>query len=224
MSLQERLLALFSRSQPAPSPQQPRALVVVEGRFDIEFLRRISTILAAGLADVPDLADLERRRVLVFLPFGGDAWLWTERLAPLGFPEFHLYDREMSPVTELRQRAAHRVNQRNGCQAVLTTKRSIENYLHPQAVAEACGVAIEFGDQDPVADLLAEQLSSAQDTVPWSQLPHHTHKRRRNRAKRHLHTKAVDRMTIGRLAERDPQGEVISWLRTIARLSAPDAG
>ena len=85
----ERLRALFSRSQPAPSPQQPRVLVVVEGPFDIEFLRRISTILAAGLADVPDLADLESRRVLVFLPFGGDAWLWTERLAPLGFFESH---------------------------------------------------------------------------------------------------------------------------------------
>ena len=214
---------VFSCSQPAPSRQRPRVLVVVEGPFDIEFLRRISTILAAGLVSVPDLADMERRHALVFLPFGGDAWLWTERLAPLGFPEFHLYDREMSPETELRARAAHRVNLRAGCQAVLTTKRSIENYLHPQAVVEACGVAVEFGDQDPVADLIAEQLHSAQDAVPWPQLPHRTHKRRRNRTKRILHTKWLNHtLTTGN--QPYPRSPASFGYAGTANCSATEAG
>jgi hypothetical protein len=36
--------------------------------------------------------------------------------------------------------------------------------------------------------------------------------------KKTLHTKAVDRMTWDRLAERDPQGELVSWLQAIVHL------
>jgi hypothetical protein len=220
MSFTERLRALFSRSQPNPIIRKPLVLVVVEGPFDIEFLKRISAILAAGRTDVPDLAAMERRRELMFFPFGGDPWLWTDRLAPLGLPEFHLYDREVPPETELRQRAAKTVNLRPGCLAVLTTKRSLENYLHPQAIAEACGIEVEFGDRDHVADLIAEESYRTQDEVPWSQLPRRTQVRRRNRVKKRLHTKAVDHMTDKRLAERDPQGEVVSWIKSVARLAS----
>ena len=47
--------------------------------------------------------------------------------------------------------------------------------------------------------------------------------RRRNRVKKWLHTKAVDRMTVQRLSERDPLGEVVSWLRMISRMSNESA-
>jgi hypothetical protein len=219
MSFTERLRSLFSRSQPKSLVRQPLVLVVVEGRFDIEFLKRISKILAAGKPDVPDLAALERRRELMFFPFGGDPWLWADRLAPLGLPEFHLYDREAPPETELRERAANTVNLRPGCRAVLTSKRSLENYLHPQSIAEACGIEVEFGDHDHVGDLVAEESYRTQDQVPWCQLPRRTQVRRRNRVKKWLHTKAVEHMTAERLAERDPQGEVVSWLKSIVRLA-----
>ena len=219
MTFRERLRTLLGRSQPKSPIRQPLVLVVVEGPFDIEFLKRISTILAAGPADVPNLVEMERRRELMFFPFGGDPWLWADRLAPLGLPEFHLYDREAPPETELRERAANAVNLRPACQAVLTSKRSLDNYLHPQAIAEVCGVDVEFGDNEHVANLIAEQLYKTQDHVPWCQLPRRTQVRRRNRVKKRLHTKAVDRMTIDRLAERDPQGEVVSWLKSIVRLA-----
>lgn len=220
MSFTERLRALFSRSQPNPIIRKTLVLVVVEGPFDIEFLKRISAIVAAVRVDVPDLAAMERRRELMFLPFGGDPWLWADRLAPLGLPEFHLYDREVPPETELRERAAKTVNLRPGCRAVLTNKRSLENYLHPQAIAEACGIEVEFGDHDHVADLIAEESYRTQDDIPWSQHPRRTQVRRRNRVKKWLHTKAVDYMTEERLAECDPKGEVVSWLTSIARLAS----
>ena len=218
MSFRERLRKLLSRSQPQPSRRSPHILVVVEGRFDIEFLKRISTILSADTAGIPNLAEMERRHELMFFPFGGDPWLWADRLDPLGLPEFHLYDREAPPETEIRQRAAKKVNLRPGCRAVLTTKRSLDNYLHPQAIAEACGIDIEFGDHEHVADLIAEQLYDRRDQIPWCELPRRTQVRRRNRVKKWLHTKAVDRMTSERLTERDPHGEVISWLMAITRL------
>lgn len=202
----------------------PRLLVVVEGPHDIEFLRRLSAILHVHDPGTPDLARLERQGRLVFVTFGGgDIWLWTTRLAGLGLPEFHLYDREGPPETEIRQKAADVVNLRpNGC-AVLTGKRSLENYVHPAAIRDVCGIELNFSDDDPVADLLARQLYQRDEPlVPWAELPRRAKTRRRNRVKKWLHTKALDRMTPERLAERDPDSEIRSWLETIARLAGTD--
>lgn len=122
--------------------------------------------------------------------------------------------------TELRRRAAAMVNMRPGCVARLTAKRSLENYLHPAAIEEASGFEIQVSDDCDVADLLARQSHLRQGgQPPWEELPRGTHKRRRNRVKKWLVTKATDRMTPERLAERDPKGEVASWLKTITELA-----
>jgi hypothetical protein len=193
---------------------------VVEGPHDIEFLRRISAMLHRHQSSLPDLESMERRGELIFVPFGGgDPWLWTHRLAALTLPEFHLLDREAPPETQLRQQAADVVNLRPRCRAVLTQKRSLENYLQPQAVFEVSGINLEFSDDDPVAALIAERLYNVEGQVAWADLPRQARARRLNRAKKWLHTKAVDRMTPDRLAERDPEGEVRSWLETIGRLA-----
>ncbi len=204
-----------------PPKNRPRVLVVVEGPHDIEFLRRISAMLAADDPSLPDLAAMQRRGELVFVLFGGgDLWLWTDRFAPLKISEFHLYDREQPPESELRHRAAAAVNRRPDCHAAVTGKRSLENYLHPAAIQEALRVSLEFSDDDAVADLVVQQLYDGNNEVPWEELPRRVQTRRRNRIKKRLHTRAVERMTAARLAEQDPQQEVVSWLRTIARLAA----
>ena len=78
---------------------------------------------------------MESQGQVVFLPFGGgDILSWPERLAPLRKSEFHLYDREQSPETDVRRTAIDRVNLRANCRGALTTKRSLENYLHPLAI------------------------------------------------------------------------------------------
>ena len=90
-----------------------KVLVIVEGTNDIEFLRRISRILHAHDSAVPDLADMELRGQLIFLPTGGVISLWARRLEPLGLPEFHLLDHEVPPETELRRAAADMINARH---------------------------------------------------------------------------------------------------------------
>ena len=209
------------RHSPADlSLTRARILVVVEGPHDIEFLCRISTILSLQASAVPNLAQMERRQQLVFIPFGGgDLSLWTIRLEALRLPEFHLYDRESGPETEVRQQLARTVNLRPGCQAVVTSKRSLENYLHPEAIREACGVELSFGDDDHVADLIAARLVERQGGPPLADSSRRAQVRRRNRVKKWLHTKAMDRMTPQRLAERDPQGEVASWLAMIGAMA-----
>jgi hypothetical protein len=197
-------------------------IVVVEGANDVEFLRRISAVLHSADPLIPDLLTMERQGELIFVPFGGGTiWPWAFRLAHLNRREFHVYDRETPPETMIRQQVAEIVNHRPGCHAVITKKRSLENYLHPGAIFEARGITVEFSDVEIVADLVARRLHEREGNQPaWDNLSPRTRKRRRNRAKRWLNTTAVERMTAERLAERDPDGEIRSWLETIARMAA----
>ena len=111
------------------------------------------------------------------------------------------------------------MNRRHRCQAVLTLKRSLENYFTPGAIYEARGIEVEFGDQDDVPDLVAAQQFALRGCVdPWHELPLRVRRRFRYRVKRWLNTAAADCMTVERLAERDPQGEVRGWLQAIAHL------
>jgi len=200
-----------------PSP----IIVVLEGKHDAEFLRRISAVLHAADAKVPDLRAMERDGRIVFLPCGGvDLENWPWRLAPLACREFHLLDRDGPEEAHARREAAALVNLRPGCRAAVTRKRAVENYLHPRAVFEVRGIEIQFSDEDDVADVVASACYAQQGpAMSWELLPLRARKRYRNHVKRWLNTRAVDRMTANRLAERDPDGEVRGWLATIAELA-----
>ncbi len=198
-----------------------RVLVVVEGPNDIEFLRRISAVLCAADPAMPDLAGLEQRKELAFVPFGGgDPLAWSFRLAGLALPEFHVYDRDIGRETAKRRQAADIVNCRPNCRAVLARMRTLENYLHPDAIFECSGLRITFADDDAVADIAARAAFQQHDSLlTWESLSARARKKRRERAKQWLNIQAVDRMTAARLAERDPHGDIASWLQTIARLA-----
>jgi len=205
------------------SPTLPRIFVVVEGQNDIEFLRRMSIMLHAADPRLPDLAAMEQRRELVFMPCGGgDSRSWACRLAGLGAAEFHLLDRDVSPATEARRQVADIVNSRSRCLAVLTRLRALENYLHPDAIFEASGLRVEYSGDDHVAELVARQAYERHEGHPsWESLPALARKRRRDKVKAWLNARAVERMTPQRLAEQDPEGEVRFWLTTIASLLDP---
>jgi putative ATP-dependent endonuclease of OLD family len=196
-------------------------LIIVEGKHDIHFLRRISRMLHLDDARLPDLGAWEEAGRLIFVPTaGGDFLSWAIRLAGLGLPEFHLYDREAPPETELRVRAAELVNRRPGCRAAVTNKRALENYLHPAAIREARGLDLAVADRDDMPETAAwELLARRHAHIHWSSLSRRARKRLRDRAKHWLNTEAVDRMTPARLAERDPPGEVRGWLNVIGTLS-----
>jgi hypothetical protein len=102
---------------------------------------------------------------------------------------------------------------------MVTGKRTLENYLDPRAVFEASGLQVAFSDDDNVADVVARAHHARQEPQePWDELPSRSRKRRRDKAKRWLTTKAVERMTPERLRQRDPEGEVRSWMALIATL------
>jgi hypothetical protein len=196
-------------------------LVVVEGSNDVEFLRRISWVLNQRDSAVPNLSQLELDGRLTFLT--ANTQQLRVALESLG-RQFHLYDRELPPVTDERCRLVELLNRRPNCCAVLTCKRAIENYLHPDAMSEAGGIEVVFGDFDDVAEITAKATIRPTDSRGWESLSRKARRRLRDKAKKWLNREAVDRMTPERLAQRDPDDEVIGWLRTIAELASIDAG
>ncbi|MCE9555417.1 MAG: ATP-dependent endonuclease [Planctomycetes bacterium] len=183
-------------------------------------MRRISRIAHADDDDLPDLGQLEAAGRLVFLPVGGSALtIWSHRLAPLNIGEFHLCDRDQSPLTEEHQAAEAEVNRRPGCIAALTGKRHLENYLHPGAIFAARGLRVQFGPDDDLAELVARR---SYDLVGgshlWEDIPSRKRRQMKHRAKRWLNTDAVDAMTPDLLAQQDPDGDVRSWLEAIGWL------
>lgn len=165
---------------------------------------------------------MEQRGELIFVPFGGGhVRAWANRLAPLKRAEFHLYDHELPPETDHRRQAAETVNRRSRCQAILTSKRCLENYLHPDAILAASGVRIAFDNFDCVAELVARELYQQRPgEVPWQLQARRSQSRMANRAKRWLNSTVVERMTPAMLRESDPNDEIQSWLLAIKELLA----
>ena len=195
---------------------------------DIEFLKRLSLILHHDDSTLPNLAEMERRGELIFIPFGGGhVRAWTHRLAPLKIQELHVYDQELPPETDYRRKAVEAVNQRERCRAMLTQKRSLENYLHPQAILATGEVHTVFDDFANVPEIVAEQLYrrrqiAFQEETTWEQLPAKNRGRRIHHTKKWLNSRAVEQMTPKLLHERDADGEVVSWLQTIKQMAESD--
>jgi len=204
-----------------PKKESPRpVLVLVEGIHDAAFLRRISDILSAAQAEVPSLARLEQTGEIVILPLGGNGpQPWLHQLEPLGRAAFSLFDREMPPESEQRYQAVSRLNTQPRQRAFVTGKRSLENYLHSQAIYQAREVWVALTDDSDVADLVARALLRRKGFLrDWTSLPSRTRKRLRAQAKQWLNREAVEQMTPELLHRSDPDGEVVGWLRAIAEL------
>jgi hypothetical protein len=193
--------------------------VVVEGIHDVEFLKRISRILSQADVSLPDLGRLETTGVIALVVNNGAAIAFPTGFAENGPAEFHLLDRETGPTAVQREAAIRAINARSNCRAALTSKRAIENYLHPDAIRAAGGVEIAFGDFDDVAETAAKATFNQNERGCWESVSRRARRRLRDKAKKWLNRDAVDRMTPERLAERDPDGEVFGWLRAIAELT-----
>lgn len=186
-----------------------KLFVGVEGPTDIEFFKAISRVLCETDQDVPDLEQLEANREVIFIPFGGSNLKhWVHRLAPLKIPEIHIADRDVKPPeVSPSQKAIDQLNQRENCEAYLTSKREIENYLHPDAISAGLGILVSFDEFDDVPELVENEV------------------RRRQRKdigdiKQALNTLAARSMTPMMLDSQDCDGDVRMWLSRVSEMLA----
>jgi len=175
-----------------------KVLLCVEGPTDVLALKCLSAVLHGQDATITNLANDPR---VAFVVLGGSAlcnWVNEHYLRQLGRPEVHIYDRDVADYAQ----AVAQVNQRtDGSWGTQTLKNEIENYLHPNAIGEGVNCIVTFGDNDDVPALVGAQKN-------WN--PKTT--------KRKLAQYAFPKMTIDRLREMDPNGEVEGWLRRIGAM------
>lgn len=175
-----------------------RVLVCVEGPTDVAALKCLSHALNLADTTIPDLGSDPG---VAFVVLGGGTlshWVNEHYLKGLGRPEVHIYDNDVATYGA----AIAQVNQRSdGSWGLLTTKLEIENYLHPDAIREGLGIAVNFGDADDVPAIVSAQMG-------W----------KANTTKRKLAQRAFPKMTAARVAARDPNGEIEGWLRRVGAM------
>ena len=200
-----------------------KVFVGVEGKWDIEFLKRISAILHAHDATIPDLNHEEASNRLVFIPLGGSSMdLWTMRLAHLDRQEFYITDRDKAPPAQPKYQASIAIwNARQNCQAVCTGKRELENYLHVDVIRAICPTFPNVvADFDDIPLILAQAFHAADPAAaaPWATLSIEKQKSKKSSVKSRLNRECVNAMTVARLAISDPNNEVIGWLQSVGVL------
>ncbi|WPR65158.1 ATP-binding protein [Glutamicibacter protophormiae] len=178
-------------------------LICVEGPHDVTSLQRLSQALHASEPEkYPDLTTDHR---FAFVPQGGGTlgqWVSNRYLAGFGRKEFHLYDGDV----EKYKNVAEQVNARGDGSIATTTKRlMMENYLHPDAILQALGIRVEFGDQCNVPDLVEAASKNTDSVRPM----------RKNVVKARLADQGFGKMTAALLDDSDPDGEVRNWFENL---------
>ncbi len=204
-----------------------KAFIGVEGPNDIMFLAEIAKMLSQAGENALNLESLEANGEVIFIPLGGSCLaLWADRLQALNRPEIHICDRDNPPPEEPKYAAhAAAVNARDGCAAYITNKREMENYIHPEAIAEAYqanGMVVElpasFQDFDDVPMIVARALHAANSPNPWEELSPDKQKGKASRAKKVINGEAARRMSVARLRECGGYDEITAWLQRIGEM------
>jgi len=186
-----------------------KVFVGVEGKNDIHFLATVSRILADAGEDVPDLGKAEEDGRLVFIPSGGsNVELWIARFKHLNIPEYHIFDRDNPPGMDPHyQVQAEQINAQPNATAVHTSKRELENYLHPSVIVAklpAYAGPDAVGNTHDHADI-PELVATARNC-------------KSRRAKHWINTELVADMTPDLLDEVDRTNELRGWLAAVGHI------
>jgi hypothetical protein len=117
-----------------------------------------------------------------------------------GKPEFHLYDQDdygtyATQINEVNYRS-------DGSIALQTKKRYMESYIHAEAIRRVKGVTVVVNDTDDYIEKLCSYL-----------------KVKASVAKAILAEEVSRDMTVFEIDDRDGQGEIRSWLKTLAEMT-----
>lgn len=216
--IQETIDAVIATLGILPNPKDTvRVLVYVEGNNDVLALKRYSSLLINEGEDVIDLNGTQIGWVIT----GGCSlkhYVENSYLSGLGKPEVHIYDGDEQKYIQ----AVANINNLNNPSKVAfnTTRRELENYLHPDAINEVyaanggqCNL-VEINVQDDVSTLVAEHTYTLAGNN-WDELEDEKKKKKSDRKKKLLNTQAVELMTVARLKETDGFTEIVVWLNQI---------
>lgn len=181
-----------------------QVMICVEGPTDVNAINCFSRCLHSKY---PEIINIENDDRVVVIPLGGSClkhWVQEQYLKNINCLEVHIYDNDVSKY----QQYVDSINDRgDGSWATLTKKYEIENYLHPDAIKEAYDVDIDT-TQKGVPSLFGKAYSAKKG---WDKLSD-------NNSKLKLSVVFDQKMTVERLEEIDPDGEVKGWFDRISTM------
>jgi len=212
-----------------PDPKNKvKVLVFVEGENDINGLIEYSKMLNA---EDDSIISLENNEKIAFIPTGGSQlkfYIEKKYLDGLLQAQVHVYDSDIPAYVD----AVASLNAEGNASKIgyNTSKPELENFLHHEAVVECYDElninltldAIE--DTEDVPEKVAIAVHSATSETEWDSInpdPTKTaekQKKKISKAKKLLNTKAIEKMSIERLQERNGYEEIKTWLDKINEL------
>ena len=188
------------------NPEKVKVILCVEGPHDVAFFETLSDKLHSENNDIMSIRVTENVSII---SLGGESlqhWVNCNYLAKLNIIEYHIYDKDGDGKY---QEFCDTVNQR-GTQssARLTSKRTIENYLHPKAVEEVFGLSVKIENSTDVP--LAVSNIMKEKGMKFSN---------KGNVKAKLNREAVSGMSLELLRESDPDGDILGWLAEVKRLA-----
>lgn len=193
----------------------------VEGKNDIIFLTTISKILRDAGEVVLDLEKAVDENHLVFVPLGGSNLdLWVTRLKGFNRPEFYLMDRDTNPPEKPKYYVfAEKIGKRANCTAWTTSRKELENYIHPDTIRSAYpNYLAKGGEFEDVPFLFAQAVHEASNSGQiWTDIVSDPEKldKKVSNAKRRLCTEFLAKMTPDLLTKIDDKNEIRTWLKAI---------
>lgn len=205
----EEMLRLVADELGVLPDNRVKLLLYVEGPNDVAFIEHACRLIGS--------IDLSTDPRVAFVVTGGGNlrhWVNHQYLKSLELPEIHIYDRDNDRAYRDQ---VELVNQRaNGDWATLTTKREIENYLHPDAIRAVLEIDVEIDDDADVPLLAARAIHEVSESLKkWDEVENDKRDRKISRAKRRLCQDVIAKMSREQLRERDPTGEVEGWFQRI---------
>jgi len=186
-----------------------KLIVCVEGPTDVEFFKRLSR-------KIDDLkVDFENDQRIIIIPLGGSTlkyWVDNHYLRKLGLPEIHIYDGDK----EENKTKSEQVNARgDGSKAYTTTKKEIENYVHPKTLED---IFRELSDNALI------DRSQEGWVLQWNNLDvvkiikDNGVPLREIKIKEKICTEGIERMSIDLFKELNAYEEVKEWIITIKNI------
>jgi len=186
-----------------------KLIVCVEGPTDVEFFKKLSR-------KIDDLkVDFENDQRIIIIPLGGSTlkyWVDNHYLRKLGLPEIHIYDGDK----EENKTKSEQVNARgDGSKAYTTTKKEIENYVHPKTLED---IFRELSDNALI------DRSQEGWVLQWNNLDvvkiikDNGVPLREIKIKEKICTEGIERMSIDLFKELNAYEEVKEWIITIKNI------
>ena len=200
--------------------RRTKVLICVEGPHDVRVMKHLSLILNTSNSSIPYIPNDPR---IAIIPLGGSTlveWVQNHYLKNLGLPEIHIYDRGIENPPKY-ERMCGEVNKRSDRSwAILTKRKEIENYLHPDSIKEVFELSetLQLGDNDDIPMIVAKLQHERSDSdKTWDELGEEKQEKKIKRVKQRLCDEVISKMSEKHLREIGVYGEIKSWFDEISK-------